>query len=105
MIEQNFQFDLVDQAKLLQKYIDQTIKVDQVRGNAVESFNGTLLSTTGGITLKREDGTVQLLPTQRRHDAAEPARRPDHAPDAGLGHRMRSRRAIIARACRTRPPA
>jgi hypothetical protein len=63
VVEQNFQFDLVNQEKLLQKYLDQTIKVDQVRGTAVESFNGTLLSTTGGITLKRDDGTIQLLPS------------------------------------------
>ena len=45
VVEQNFQFDLVNQDKLLQKYVDQTIKVDQVRGTAVESFTGTLLST------------------------------------------------------------
>ena len=57
--EQNFQFDLVNQEKLLQRYIDQTIKVDQVRGNAVESFSGTLLSTAGGMVLKREDGALQ----------------------------------------------
>jgi len=62
VVEQNFQFDLVNQDKLLQRYIDQTIKVDQVRGNAVESFSGTLLSTAGGMVLKREDGTLQLLP-------------------------------------------
>ncbi len=60
--EQNFQFDLVNQERLLQRYLDQTIKVDQVRGQAVESFTGTLLSTSGGIILRREDGTVQLLP-------------------------------------------
>ncbi len=62
VVEQNFQFDLVSQDKVLQKYIDQTIKVDQVRGNAVESFSGTLLSTAGGMILKRDDGTLQLLP-------------------------------------------
>ncbi len=62
VVEQNFQFDLVNQEKLLQRYIDQTIRIDQVRGNGVETFSGTLLSTTGGITLKREDGTLQLLP-------------------------------------------
>ena len=62
VVEQNFQFDLVSQEKLLQKYIDQTVKVDQVRGNAVESFSGTLLSTSGGMILKRDDGSVQLLP-------------------------------------------
>ena len=62
VVEQNFQFDLVSQEKLLQKYIDQTVKVDQVRGNAVESFSGTLLSTSGGMILKRDDGSIQLLP-------------------------------------------
>ena len=33
-----------------------------MRGNGVESFSGTLLSTAGGMILQREDGTVQLLP-------------------------------------------
>ena len=51
------------QEKLLQKYIDQTVKVDQLRGNNVESFSGTLLSASGGMILKRDDGSVQLLPS------------------------------------------
>lgn len=62
VVEQNFQFDLVNQEKLLRRYIDQTVKVDQVRGQSVETFSGTLLSTSGGMILKREDGSVQLLP-------------------------------------------
>ena len=62
VIEQNFQFDLVSNEKLLQKYVDRTIKVDQVRGNTVESFSGTLLSTSGGMILKRDDDSVQMLP-------------------------------------------
>lgn len=62
VIEQNFQFDLVSTEKLLQKYIDRTISVDQVRGSGVESFEGTLLSTTGGITLRRSNGSIQTLP-------------------------------------------
>ncbi len=62
VVEQNFQFDLVNQEKLLQKYIDQTVKVDKVRGQSVETFSGTLLSTSGGMILKRDDGAVQLLP-------------------------------------------
>ena len=61
VIEQNFQFDLVNTAKLLQKYIDRSISVDQVRGTGVESYTGTLLSTAGGIVLKRPDGTIQTL--------------------------------------------
>src|SRR5687767_5414882 len=48
VVEQNFQFDLVNTAKLLQKYVDRSITVDQVRGNGVESYTGTLLSTSGG---------------------------------------------------------
>jgi hypothetical protein len=62
VVEQNFQFDLVNHEKLLTKYIDQTVKVDQVRGNGVESFTGTLLSTSGGMILRRDDGSVQILP-------------------------------------------
>ena len=62
VIEQNFQFDLVNTQKLLEKYIDREIEVDQVRGNGVETFRGTLLSTAGGLVLRRADGGVQLLP-------------------------------------------
>ncbi|MBY0270905.1 MAG: hypothetical protein K2X06_13625 [Burkholderiales bacterium] len=63
VIEQNFQFDLVNTKKLLQKYVDRRISVDQVRGNGTESFAGTLLSTNDdGLVLKRDDGIIQTLP-------------------------------------------
>jgi hypothetical protein len=62
VLEQNYQFDLVSTEKLLQKFVDQSIAVDQVRGQSTESFRGTLLSTHGGIVLKRDDGSVQVLP-------------------------------------------
>ncbi|MGH8618748.1 MAG: DUF4139 domain-containing protein [Burkholderiales bacterium] len=62
VIEQNFQFDLVSQQKLLERYIDRKVTVDQVRGNQTETFNGTLLSMAGGMVLKRDDGSLQLLP-------------------------------------------
>lgn len=62
VVEQNFQYDLVSTQKLLEKYLDRAISVDQVRGTGVETFTGTLLSTAGGLTLRREDGTVQILP-------------------------------------------
>jgi hypothetical protein len=62
VIEQNFQFDLVSTEKLMRKYIDRAITVDQVRGTGVESFDGVLLSTAGGITLRRSDGSIQTLP-------------------------------------------
>jgi len=62
VLEQNYQFDLVSTDKLLQKYIDRPIAVEQVRGQTTETFNGTLLSTQGGLVLKRDDGTVQVVP-------------------------------------------
>jgi hypothetical protein len=62
VLEQNYQFDLVSTEKLMQKYLDRAIAVDQVRGSVTESFNGTLLSTQGGLVLRRDDGTVQILP-------------------------------------------
>jgi len=63
VIEQNFQFDLVNTQKLLQKYVDRRISVDQVRGSGTESFAGTLLATSGnGLVLKRDDGSIQTLP-------------------------------------------
>ena len=61
VLEQNFQFDLVSQEKLLQRYLDRSVTVDQVRGDGVVSFNGTLLSTTGGIVIRTPDGSVQTL--------------------------------------------
>jgi hypothetical protein len=62
VLEQNYQFDLVSTDKLLQKYVDRPITVEQVRGQATETFSGTLLSTQGGLVLKREDGSVQVVP-------------------------------------------
>jgi hypothetical protein len=62
VLEQNFQFDLVGTDRLLQKYVDRPIVVDQVRGQSTESFAGTLLSTQGGLVLRRDDGSVQILP-------------------------------------------
>jgi hypothetical protein len=63
ILEQNFQFDLVNQEKLLQRYIDRTVTVEQTRGSTVEPFNGTLLSTQGGLVLREADGTVRVLPS------------------------------------------
>jgi hypothetical protein len=61
-VEQNFQFDLVSTDKLLQKYVDRDITVEQTRGDSVESFDGTLLSTSGGLVLRMPDGSVRALP-------------------------------------------
>lgn len=62
VLEQSFQFDLVSSQKLLERYIDRRISVDQIRGNGVEAFSGILLSTAGGLVLRRDDGSIQTLP-------------------------------------------
>ena len=105
VVEQNFQFDLVNTAKLLEKYIDRSVTVDQIRGNGVESYTGTLLSTAGGLVLRRPDGTIQTLPHNAGVRLPELPGRPHHASDAGVGHRRASARARTRAACRTRPAA
>ena len=61
VLEQNFQFDLVNQEKLLRRYLDRPVTVEQARGQNVESFSGTLLSTQGGLILREEDGSVRVV--------------------------------------------
>jgi hypothetical protein len=64
VVEQNFQFDLVSTERLLEKFIDRDITVEQVRGDGVERFGGTLLSTRDGIVLRQSDGTVRTFSHQ-----------------------------------------
>lgn len=59
--EQNYQFDLVSQQKLLEKYIDKKITVEKVVGDKVESVEGTLMSVQGGLVLKTADGSIKTI--------------------------------------------
>ncbi len=61
VVEQNFQFDLVSQAKLMEKYLGQRITVEQVRGDNVDLVEGVLLGLGDGLTLQLEDGSIQAL--------------------------------------------
>jgi len=61
VMEQNYQYDLVDNAKLLDRYIGQTITVGQLRGDKMEQIAGKLLSANGGIILQRDTGEVLTL--------------------------------------------
>jgi len=63
VLEQNYEFDLVSTAKLMERYIDRTITVEQAQGDKVATFTGTLLSTGGGLVLKGDDGRVQVIGT------------------------------------------
>lgn len=61
VLEQSFQFDLVSQEKLLQRYLGQRITVEQPRGDEVDLVEGTLLGIGDGLTLQMDDGTVRAV--------------------------------------------
>lgn len=61
VVEQSFEFDLTSSAKLLSRYLDREITVEQTRGTNVESMSGTLVGTQGGLTLKQADGSVRIV--------------------------------------------
>ncbi len=61
VLEQSFQFDLVSQAKLLQRYLGQRITVEQPRGEHVDLVEGVLLGTGDGLTMQLDDGTIQAV--------------------------------------------
>ncbi len=58
VLEQNFEYDIVGSAKLLQKYIDRPIVVETQDSQV---YSGTLLSATDNVILQGEDGQVTLL--------------------------------------------
>jgi hypothetical protein len=62
VIEQNFQFDLVSPEKLLTRYIDRDVSVERMVGNQIETLEGKLLSTQGGMVIRESDGSVRTLP-------------------------------------------
>ena len=61
VLEQSFQFDLVSQARLLQKYLGQRVTVEIPRGEQVSLAEGILLGAGDGLTLQLEDGSVQAI--------------------------------------------
>ncbi len=61
VVEQDFRFDLVGSQKLMQRYIDQQITVEQRVGDGIREVSGTLLSTDGGLVLQSDDGGVAIL--------------------------------------------
>ena len=61
VIEQSFQFDLVSTEKLMERYVDQIITVDQLAGNRVMPIEGRLLSTQGGLVLSSGNGEIHAI--------------------------------------------
>jgi hypothetical protein len=61
VLEQNYQFDLVSQQKLLERYIGETISVVQAVGDSSNTIVGTLLGARDGLLLQSSDGGVRAL--------------------------------------------
>ena len=61
VLEQSFQFDLVSSEKLLERYIDQRITVDQGAGENLVQIEGRLLSASGGLILAGDDGQIHAV--------------------------------------------
>ncbi|HXN16186.1 MAG TPA: hypothetical protein VN878_07395 [Usitatibacter sp.] len=61
VVEQSFEFDLTSTAKLLSRYLDREVTVEQPRAQSVEMLSGTLVGIQGGLTLKQADGSVRVI--------------------------------------------
>lgn len=61
VLDQSFEFDLTSTQKLLTRYLDREVTVEQPRGTGVGTFTGTLVGTSGGLTLRAPDGSVRVV--------------------------------------------
>lgn len=61
VIEQNYQYDLVSGQKLLERFLGETVTVEQTRGTDLDLIAGTLLSAQNGLTLQLPDGSLRTL--------------------------------------------
>jgi hypothetical protein len=69
VVEQNYVYDLVDAFTLMNRYIDQTIRVTTIDGTVYE---GTLLSSNGGIILRNGNGEVIVVNMQEVRETVFP---------------------------------
>jgi hypothetical protein len=58
---QRFDFALADQGEMLRRAVGRRVKVQQATGDAVATFEGTLLAAGDGMTLRSGDGRVIAL--------------------------------------------
>lgn len=61
VVEQNFEYDLVNTLKILRKYVDREVRITTQDGNV---YTGTLLSAQGDVVLKEKDGITILKQDQ-----------------------------------------
>ncbi|WP_417446249.1 DUF4139 domain-containing protein [Kangiella sp.] len=61
VLEQSYQFDLVNGHQLLQRFIGKTITVQQSSGDELVEIKGELLSADGNLVIKTDKGNIQTL--------------------------------------------
>ncbi len=61
VIEQNYQFDLVSQEKLLSRYVDRSVSVEQRGADGTKVLDGTLVSSNDGLVIRSADGSIHAL--------------------------------------------
>ena len=69
VLEQNYEYDLVGVASLLEKYLDETIQVVTEDGT---EYTGTLLSGRGDIILQSNNGEVTVIKIESVQDFSFP---------------------------------
>lgn len=70
VLEQNYEYDIVGSAKLLQKYVDQEITLVTDDG---ERYSGALLSGADDVILQGDDGQVTVIKLEQVKEFAFPA--------------------------------
>ena len=70
VLEQNYEYDIVNSAKLLQKYLDQEISLVTEDG---QEYVGTLLSGADNVILEAADGQVTVLKLEQIKEFSFPA--------------------------------
>lgn len=59
ILEQNYEYDLVSSAKILQKYVDREIELEAKEG---VRYSGTLLNASGkDVILRETDGSIKIV--------------------------------------------
>ena len=61
VLEQSYQFDLVNQQQLLQRFLGKTVTVQQAQGDELVDIKGELLSADGNLVLKTEKGNIRSI--------------------------------------------
>jgi len=70
ILEQNYEYDLVNSSKILQKYVDQEITLATKEET---TYSGTLLNATGGdVVLQQADGGIKIVSMKSVENMAFP---------------------------------